>query len=167
MLLRVGQVVRPHGVRGEIVVLPRTDDPAARFAQGSTLRLNNERDVTVSTARRAGERWLLRLTGSDSREDAEALRGSELWAEVDVEVGEYIHDAVLIGMSVQLLDGTSVGEVSAVEHYPAQDVLTVRLPGGAQVMVPFVAAIVVAVHDETRTLVLDPPVGLLDDGSAS
>ena len=167
----VGRIGRPHGVRGEVTVEVRTDDPELRFAPGSVL-------LTEPTSRGpltvAGRRWnreilLLALEGPggsvESREAAEELRGTELHVPVadlpELDDPEDFYDHQLVGLAARLTDGTPLGEVSAVRHEGAE-LLVVRRSGGAELLVPFVAAIVPTVDLDGGFVVVDPPEGLLE-----
>jgi 16S rRNA processing protein RimM len=167
MRVVVGRIGRPHGIGGEVTVEVRTDEPDARFAPGSRLLVDPPGpDRVVSSARWHSGRLLLRLEGVADRSAAEALRGTLLHVErsadeVPDEPDDY-YDSTLVGCAAVLTDGTAVGEVEDVLHLPAQDLLVVRTAAGAEVLVPFVAAIVPEVDLEDRRIVLDPPDGLLD-----
>jgi 16S rRNA processing protein RimM len=73
------------------------------------------------------------------------------------------YDHQLVGLRVLDPAGAELGEVVAVEHPPAQDLLVVRRPDGARRFVPFVAALVPAVDVAAGHVVVDAPPGLLDD----
>jgi 16S rRNA processing protein RimM len=163
----VGRVVRPHGVRGEAAVDPRTDRPEQRFAPGQVLATPHGRTLTVLTSRPHASRWLLRFEGVDDRDDVDALRGTDLLVDVAGETAEddedVFADLVLVGLAARSRSGDVLGEVSAVEHLPMQDLLLVRTPDGRDVRVPFVAAIVPRVDVDAGWLLVDPPSGLFDE----
>lgn len=161
MQLAVGTVGRAHGLRGEVAVDVRTDDPADRFAVGS--RLDSERGpLVVAGARLQGRRWYLTFEGVGDRTAAEALRGVELLVDaVDSDEDDAWYPHELAGLRAELADGTVVGEVVGLEHLPAQDALVVREPDGTRSLVPFVRAIVPEVDVAGGRVVLDPPAGLL------
>jgi 16S rRNA processing protein RimM len=168
----VGRIGRPHGVRGEVTVEVRTDDPDLRFAPGTVL-------LTEPAARGpltvAGRRWhrdvlLLSLEGPGgqavaSREAAEELRNTELHVPVadlpQLDDPDVFYDHQLVGLTARLTDGTSLGPVTAVRHEGA-DLLVVRRDDGGDLLVPFVAAIVPTVDVAGGVVVVDPPEGLLD-----
>jgi 16S rRNA processing protein RimM len=168
----VGRIGRPHGVRGEVTVEVRTDDPDLRFAPGSVLRTEppGRGPLTVAGSRWHREVLLLRLTGPDgveveSREAAETLRDTELHVPVDelpeLEDPDTWYDHQLVGLRAELTDGTPLGEVTAVRHEGAE-LLVVRREGGRELLVPFVASIVPTVDPAAGRVVVDPPEGLLD-----
>ncbi len=170
MRLVVGRVARPHGVRGEVVVEPRTDQPERRFAPGEVLLTDAGRSLTVESSRPHSGRWLVRLVGFDDRTSADGLRGLELQVEADAgdtDDGDLYSDAALIGLDVRTGDGPDaesvVGSVVAVEHLPMHDLLVVELAQGRAARVPFVTAIVPEVDVPGGWLRIDPPPGLLDE----
>ena len=174
MLLVVGRVVRPHGVRGELAVDVRTDDPELRFAAGSVLRTDPEQagPLTVSAARHHSGRLLVTFAGIEDRDQADPLRGTLLLVDsadlADPEDPAEFRDDQLIGLTAVTTAGERVGLVADVLHH-GQDLLVVAGEGhrrGADMLVPFVAAIVPAVDLATGQLVIDPPPGLLDPGLA-
>jgi 16S rRNA processing protein RimM len=174
MQLVVGRIVRPHGVRGELVVEVRTDDPDLRLAPGVVLATEPEAagPLTVGRARWHSGRLLLSFDGVADRDQAQQLRGVMLVVDSaeleDIADPDEFRDYQLIGLAVIGPDGEHVGEVADVLHY-GQDLLVVAGSGrraGAEIMVPFVAEIVPLVDLEAGRLVVDPPAGLLDPEAA-
>jgi 16S rRNA processing protein RimM len=171
MELMVGRVVKAHGISGEVVVEIRTDDPESRFAEGSSLRgkppgSGAERRLTVESARPHGGRLLVRFTGVGDRDAAEALRGVVFVVDSEelppIEDPDEFYDHQLEGLQVRTIAGRDVGTVAEVLHTPAGELLSVRAAPGAEVLVPFVSAIVTSVSLPDRTIEIDPPEGLLD-----
>jgi 16S rRNA processing protein RimM len=167
MRVVVGRIGRPHGIRGEVTVEPRTDEPDERFAPGATLSVDGPvNSLVVQRAHWHSGRLLVHFEGVDDRNGAEALRGLLLHVDRDPaelpEDPEEFYDSTLLGCRVELIDGSAVGEVVDVVHLPAQDLLVVRLADEREVMVPFVEAIVPTVDAPSRRIVIDPPGGLLD-----
>ncbi|MEJ8279189.1 ribosome maturation factor RimM [Pseudonocardia spirodelae] len=167
----VGVVVRVHGLRGEVVVEPRTDSPAERFAVGSVLQGRRPRGaapgpLTVAGARAHSGRWLVLFEGVADRNAAEELRGVQLLlstaALAEPEDPEEFHVHRLTGLRAELADGTAAGTVTDVVHGPGGSLLVVRRPAGHDALVPFVEAIVPTVDLDGGRVVLDPPEGLLD-----
>ncbi len=162
----VGTVGRPHGVRGEVTVLSRTDDPGERFAAGQRMRTGEGRGLTVSGTRNHQGALLVRFEQVRGRGEAEALRGLELWQEVPADAmppdeGDY-YDRHLIGLAARNPMGERLGTVTAVLHLPAQDVLAIETATGER-LVPFVADLVPEVDVDHGYLVVTPIPGLLDD----
>ncbi len=169
MQVTVGRIGRPHGIRGEVVVGVRTDEPELRFAVGS--RLDTDRDgvgpLTVKAMRWQSGELIVRFGGIRDRTAATGLRGT--WLSVDSgtlaapEDPDEFRDHELIGLSVRTVGGTVVGVVTDVLHH-GQDLLAVSPAGGAgeEILVPFVKAIVTDVDVAAGVLVIDPPPGLLN-----
>jgi len=164
MQLVVARVGRAHGLRGEVGLDLRTDNPEERLAVGLTLATEpaDVGPLTVAAARVHQGRWLVSFAEVTDRTAAEALRGVELVVEADASDEEdawYPHE--LAGLRAELEDGTVVGEVTGLEHLPAHDALVVRETGGERTLVPFVRAIVPVVDVDGGRVVLTPPGGLL------
>jgi len=167
----VGVVGRPHGVRGEVAVEPRTDEPDRRFAAGQELRSEDSpHTFTVESMRWHSGRMLVRFAGLDDRTAAETVRGTRLVTDVDPgerpeEPGEF-YDRQLLGLAVQTPHGVRVGEVVDVLHLPAQDVLEIRTAAGLR-LVPFVADLVPEVDLEQGVLTVADREGLLTESDES
>ena len=167
-------MIRPHGIRGEVAVEIRTDDPGQRFAAGSVLGTDPPAagPLTVLSTRWHTGRLLVSFAGIADRTQAEPLRG--VWLTVDAgqvtdpEDPDEFHDHQLVGLAVVTTAGEPVGVVTDVRHH-GQDLLVIEPPAGScrhdEVLVPFVAAIAVDVDVAGGRMVIDPPAGLLDLGS--
>jgi 16S rRNA processing protein RimM len=162
----VGRIGRPHGIRGDVVVGVRTDEPELRFAKGS--RLDTD-PAGIGPLTVAGSRWhsgelLVRFEGVSDRDAAAELRGTWLMLDSAMiappEDPDEFRDADLVGLSVRMVDGEHVGSVGDVLH-SGQDVLVISAADGRQVMVPFVKPLVPEVDVKSGFLVIDPPDGLL------
>jgi 16S rRNA processing protein RimM len=162
--LVVGRIGRPHGLRGEVSVLVRTDAPQRRFAPGTEFPVGTGR-LTVASARWHRGTLLLRLVGVDDRGAAERLRGTVLTIGMDElpepEDPDEFHDHQLIGLRAELADGRAVGTVREVVHGPGGELLVLVRDGAADALVPFVRDIVPEVDVPGGRLVLTPPEGLL------
>jgi 16S rRNA processing protein RimM len=167
-LVVVGRIGRPQGLKGEVTVEVRTDDPAERFAAGAVLLTEplERGPLTVEQSRDHSGRLVLTLAGVGDRSTAERLRDTLLLVDVrrlpPIEDDDEFHDWQLRGLSAELRDGTVVGAVDDVLHLPHGDVLVLTRPEG-EALVPFVRAVVPVVDVAGGRVVLDPPPGLLDD----
>lgn len=142
----VGVVRRAHGVRGELGVELRTDEPQRRLAVGTRLRCeNSSRVLTVASARETSGRWLVHFSEVPDRTAAEALRNTTLVLDVAAderpEEPEEYYDRQLVGLSVVDAAGAEVGRVAAVLHLPQQDLLEVQTADGPR-LIPFVLTLV-------------------------
>jgi 16S rRNA processing protein RimM len=152
-LLKVGRVTKAHGLRGEVVVQLWTD-LTERLNPGSVLTTPRG-TLTVESAKRFQDRWIVQFEGIVDRSQAERMRGIELEAEaVDVPGKLWVHE--LVGAMVLDGDGNELGVVAAVEANPASDLLV--LESGGLIPLRFVTD-----RDApAATLVVDIPEGLLD-----
>lgn len=160
----VGRIGKAHGLRGEVTVAPTTDSPEQRFAPGSQLSSPTAGRLTVRSWRWQAGTLVVAFDQAGDRSSAEALRGAELWAEIDAEDaddGEF-HDTALIGLAAVDPSGAFLGRIARVLHLPAQDVLVVGTPAGER-LVPFVAELVPEVDLVAGRVVIDPIPGLLDE----
>jgi 16S rRNA processing protein RimM len=174
MQLVVGRIGRPHGIRGEVTVEVRTDDPELRFAAGSVIATEPAASgpLTIEAARWHSGRLLMSIAGVHDRDGAEELRGVLLVVDsADLEEPadpDSFRDYQLIGLAVTTTAGETVGQVADVLH-SGQDLLVIAGTGprsGAEILVPFVASLVPEVDVPAGRLVIDPPRGLLDPDDA-
>jgi 16S rRNA processing protein RimM len=163
----VGVVGRPHGLRGEVAIDLRTDEPDRRFAGGARLRAEDSgRIFTVASVRAHSGRTLVTFAELGDRTAVESVRGTRLVVDVDVDEvpadeGEY-YDRQLVGLRVLSADGTDSGRVTAVLHLPAQDALEVLTDSGTRI-IPFVLDLVPEVDLARGHLRLAAVPGLLTD----
>ncbi|MGM0355555.1 ribosome maturation factor RimM [Streptomyces sp. ECR3] len=169
MQLVVARIGRAHGIKGEVTVEVRTDEPELRLAPGAVLATDpaSAGPLTIETGRVHSGRLLLRFEGVRDRTAAEALRNTVLIADVDPEEmpegeDEY-YDHQLMDLDVVTVDGTEVGRITEVSHLPSQDLFVVERPDGTEVMIPFVEEIVTEIDLAEQKAVIDPPPGLIDD----
>lgn len=169
--LRVGRLTKAHGLKGAIKVELYTDAPERRFVPGAVFTLQ----VPTASPWHGKTLELIELKWFNShpvaffkdvtdRTAAESLIKAILWIEQDpAEAPEEDawFDHQLVGLTV-LRDGVKVGTVSQIDHFPAQDLLTVDTPSG-DVLVPFVKAIVSSVDIAAGTLTVTPPLGLFEE----
>jgi 16S rRNA processing protein RimM len=151
VLLEVGRVVRPHGLRGDVVV-DLVTDRTDRVAPGTVLQ-SERGPLTVLSSQPHQHRFIVAFDGVFDREGAQALVGSILQAEaVDDPDAMWVHE--LIGSVVRETDGTERGRVVSVQANPAHDQLV--LDSGAMVPSVFVVSCVDGVT------LIDPPEGLFE-----
>ncbi|MEZ7006057.1 ribosome maturation factor RimM [Streptomyces sp. AD55] len=169
MQLVVARIGRAHGIRGEVTVEVRTDEPELRLGPGAVLTTDpaTAGPLTIETGRVHSGRLLLRFEGVHDRDGAEALRNTLLIAEVDPderpEDEDEYYDHQLIDLDVVTVDGEEVGRITEISHLPTQDLFIVERPDGTEALVPFVAEIVTEIDLEHQRAVIDPPPGLIDD----
>jgi len=170
--LRVGRLAKAHGLKGGFKLELYTDDPEGRFAPGTTFTLQvpesspwHGKPLTVREFRWMNSHAVAFFEGVDDRNAAEELIRAILWIDQDAADAPTEDDAwydhQLVGLDV-VRDGTVVGRVIRVDHFPAQDLLIVKTANG-EVLVPFVKAIVPQVDVAAGRVVVTPPPGLFED----
>jgi 16S rRNA processing protein RimM len=168
--LVVGLLKKPHGIKGEALIYPVTDEPERVFVVGRRLAvLDGEGRATglelvISRCRPYHRAWLLQFEGIDTREALQEVRGRHL----AIPAGEarpltegefYLHE--LVGLRVATADGEAVGIVEDVVEAPQGWLLEVAGPG-KQHLIPFTRTMVERVDREERLVVITPPAGLLE-----
>lgn len=174
----MGRVAKSHGIKGEVVVEVRTDEPEERFGVGMVLQGRMPRDeqlknYTVEAAREHSGRLLLRLSGVADRTAADALRGTLFVIDSDdlppSDDPDEFYDHELEGLTVRIVAGrpdagSEIGTVREVLHTAAGELLSIRPADGTrrEILVPFVTEIVPTVSVTGGFIEIDPPDGLLD-----
>ena len=168
----MGRLTKAHGLKGAIKVELYTDAPERRFVPGATFSLQ----VPTSSEWHGKKLELIELKfynaqpvaffkGILDRTTAETLIKAILWIDQDLDEASDEEDAwfdhQLVGLTV-LRDGAPVGTITQIDHFPAQDLLTVKTATG-DVLVPFVKAIVASVDIKAGTMTVTPPLGLFEE----
>ncbi len=165
-MVTVGRVVRPHGNRGHVVVVPETDFADERFRVNEQVYVQRGHEVValmVVASRLHAGRWIVGFDGVGSIDDAEALRDAELRIAAEalrpLDAGAfYVHD--LVGCEVRTTSGTRIGSVVRVDLGSGIPMLVVD--GRGEVLVPFASEICRRVDPAGRVIEIDPPEGLVD-----
>jgi 16S rRNA processing protein RimM len=169
--LRVGRLTKPHGLKGGLKLELFTDDPDRRFTPGASFSLQvpetspwHGKRLELAELRWYNGHPVGFFAGVGDRTAAESLTKAILWIDQDpAEAAEpdAWYDHQLVGLDV-VRDGAVVGVIDRLEHFPAQDLLVVKV-GDREVLVPFVRAIVPEVDVERRRIVVTPPDGLFEE----
>jgi 16S rRNA processing protein RimM len=171
-LLLIGRIGKPHGVRGEMKVVPETDDPE-RFADLETCYVGPRPEAVTAYAiasvryqhSKRGITVLLGLDAIADRDAAEALRGQLVYAHRDdlpaLDEGEFFIDD-LLDLDVVTTEGDAVGTIVDVMELPSHPVYVVERPGQPDALIPGVPAFIEEVDLEAGRVVLRPIEGLLD-----
>ena len=169
--LRVGRLVKAHGLKGALKIELYTDAPERRFTPGAAFTLQvptsspwHGKSLTLAELRWYNGQPVGFFTGVVDREAAESLVKAILWidqASDEPDEPDAWYDFQLVGLRA-LRDGVEVGTIARVDHFPAQDLLAIRTPNG-EVLVPFVASMVPAVDVSAGTVTVTPPFGLFEE----
>jgi 16S rRNA processing protein RimM len=166
-VVTIGRVGKPRGVRGDVFVVPWTDDPDDRFAPGSVLQTDpsSRGPLTVAAMTVASGKLVVHFEGFDSREAVEELRGISLVMRAadrpPLDDPDDFYDTDLVGLAVRTVAGAELGPVRDVVHSGASDYLVLEIDGKER-LVPFVAEIVPTVDVAAGFVEIDPPEGLFD-----
>jgi 16S rRNA processing protein RimM len=161
-LLLMGRIGAAHGIKGEVRIQSFTEDPLALVDYGPLTTNKPGLTIRILAARTTTNVLVARLEGVNDRNAAEKLNGVELYVDrallPETDDEDDFYHADLIGLRAQLIDGTVVGEVSAVPNFGAGDLLEVRdARSGDTYLYPFTKAVVPAVHLKDGYLVIEPP----------
>ncbi|SDX89841.1 ribosome maturation factor RimM [Citreimonas salinaria] len=165
-LMCVGAIAGAFGVTGEVRLKSFTADPRAIADYGPLTTEDGRRTFQLELGGEIKAGFAARLEGIETKEQADALRGTRLFAPRDrlpaLPEDEFYH-ADLIGLAVYDTGGAHLGVVHAVHDHGAGDLLELHLPeGGKTVLLPFTRAAVPTVDIAAGRIVADPPEGLLD-----
>ena len=161
-LIVVGEVTRPHGVRGAVRVLPVTDFPERllRLRQVALVHEGRTRTVAVEQAEAAGRFVVMKLEGVDTADAAAALRGAtiEVAAEdaVPLPPGQF-YVFQIVGLRARTAGGDVLGEVVDVLRTGSNDVYVIRAPGGAETLLPAVEGVIEAIDLAAGEVVVRQP----------
>jgi 16S rRNA processing protein RimM len=165
----VGRIGKAHGVRGEVSVEVRTDEPERRFVDGAVLRPRSRHPalpavLTVAATRWHQDRLLVRFAEVPDRSTAEQTRGALLYVDLPPDEvpddPEEFYDHQLVGLTAEDTDGTLIGVVTEVLHHAGQELLVLDADG-REVLVPFVTALVPTVDVPGGRLVVADRPGLV------
>lgn len=160
-LLKVGQIVTTHGLKGQMKVEVLTEFPQ-RLEEGRRLRLKDEW-VTVESCQWQNNRLLIKLTGIKNIEAAKALQWEFLYSAGDDDLAldedEFLVDD-LVGLKVVTTDGKELGVVDEVAAYPAQDILII-----GEIMIPFAEQFVKDIDFDKETITVELIEGMLGEES--
>jgi 16S rRNA processing protein RimM len=163
----IGRIVKPHGLKGEVVVEALTDFPE-RFSEGLRILLSGgareAREARIVAVRQHLGRVLLTFEGISDVSTAETLRNVELSvgaADVAPRPAGFVYHWEIEGAFVEDVEGRPLGRVVALEDAAGRPLLVVETARGTR-DVPFSSPIVVSVDVAAKRVVLAPPEGLLD-----
>ncbi|MBE0476861.1 MAG: 16S rRNA processing protein RimM [Coriobacteriia bacterium] len=163
----IGRIVKAHGLKGEVSVLPLTGLP---FELPEGLRVwvvpppSGVREGVVEAVRRGPKGPLVKISGVEGIEAARSLAGRELVALADdLPAGWAEEEPDPVGLGVLLEDGSELGSVTGVIATGANDVWVVHGPRG-ELLLPVIPEVVLDVDEDARRALVRPLPGLIDEG---
>jgi 16S rRNA processing protein RimM len=168
----VAQFGAAHGVRGEMKLRTFTDDPLAFTEYGPLETEDRKRTIEFESIRPAKDHFVVRVIGIDDRNAAEALRNVRLFVPRDrlppVEDDDTYYHADLVGLDAVAPDGAALGTVLAIHNFGAGDIVEIKPPQGATLLLPFTETVVPKIDLKARrmTIVLPQEIIARDDEDA-
>lgn len=162
----IGAIAGAFGVRGEVRLKSFCAEAADIAAYGPLTTEDGRRSFAITLTRPVAQGFAAKLDGITTKEAADALRGTRLYALRDalptLPDDEFYH-ADLLGLTALDTGGVTLGKIAAVHNHGAGDLLELRGPGlKGSVLVPFTHAIVPTVDLASGRVIIDPPEGLFD-----
>lgn len=155
--MAVGRIVRPHGLRG-LLVVDSAMDLAARLPEGTTVYLGEDRTpVELQSVQAHGERFLIGLAGVSDRETAEARRDLVMraaTADLRPLAPGVLYRSEVVGLQVRTQDGEAVGKVARVLSSPAHDLYEIEETDGSAFLLPATRAFVLEIDPAAGVMVV-------------
>jgi 16S rRNA processing protein RimM len=165
-LIAIARIVKPRGLKGELVADILTDFPERFQGLEEVIVLSEKNEpeyLKIEDFRFQNGRLLVTLAGVDSLEKAERFRNSEVCVPeseaVNLEEDEF-YDWQLVGCSVETIAGAPLGVVRELMRTGGTELLVVE--GDKEFLIPFADAICPEVDIEKKVIRVDPPEGLLE-----
>lgn len=159
-LVRVGRIISPHGIKGEVKLSAFTDDATALAGYGTLYNHDRSRNFVIKKIRAAKDSAIAVLEGVNNRNDAEKLKGIELYAKTSA-MPELDNDSLyafeLVGMSVSAPTGEAIGIVSGLYDFGGGDVIEIDDGKGGSEMYPFNDNTVVMIDRAERKVIFSIP----------
>lgn len=156
--LKIGLILKPQGIRGEIKVLPLTDDPHRFIGLKQAFLSEEKKPVRIMGARVGKDAVYLFLEKIYDRTAAESVRGQFIYIDrehaVKLPEGRYFI-ADLIGCEAVDLNGNRLGILIEVLQPGANDVYIVQRPDGSELLIPVVDAFIKDIDIKSRKITVD------------
>ncbi|MEN6413497.1 MAG: ribosome maturation factor RimM [Veillonellales bacterium] len=143
-LIAVGKIVAPHGVRGDVRVIPLTDFPQ-RFQKSKNILLEDRTCLTIEQVKYHNRFVLLKFRTFNTINEVESLKGKILYVEekdvVPLPVGQYYHFQI-VGLQVYTDQGKYIGTITDILETGSNDVYVVEQEGSKPVLIPALKKVV-------------------------
>jgi len=166
-LIAIGYITKSVGLRGEMKVIPLTDDPE-RFHDLASVWIGADdttaRERQLTECRVTSKGVFLKIASIEDKNAAETLRGSYVFVAEKMAIkldpgSHFIHE--IVGLTVETEEGEEIGKVTDVQKYPAQDIWVVQR-GAREILIPAVKEIVRQVNLKEKRITIRAIEGLLD-----
>ena len=164
----IGEIVKPHGIRGEVKVYLFSEQPEnlKKYKKIVLQELTDsaQETYTVVKSREQGKLAILQLEGVVTREEAEALQGRKIWVDKAdfpaLDSDEYYWHQ-LKGLVIVTETGQELGRVTELFNTTAHDIMVVT-GAGHEYMIPVNGDIIRDIDEQGGKIVISPPPGLLE-----
>lgn len=160
-LIRIGRIIKPHGLRGEMKVIPLTGDKK-RFELLESVKLRGA-DYKIESIKYQTKYIILKFRGIDSIETAETYRNEYIEIEriesYQPDEGKYFYYQ-LEGLKVKTVEGRLLGEIVEIMQLPANDVYVVHNAEGGEILLPAVDDVVKKIDIENGVMLVELLKGL-------
>jgi 16S rRNA processing protein RimM len=166
-LIRIGSVVKAHGLHGEVIVAPLAGNHRLYYLIEELIHFAGESlsVLKVAKIRPHKGRFILKLESIDDLDEAENLRGHDLYIEKNDLSKDDLSELFLWqseGSSIITTDGTKIGYLKEVLNAPAHPVLVIVNDRNSEMMLPAVCRFIKEIKVEERVIVVDPPDGIFE-----
>lgn len=164
-MLHCGKIVNTHGIAGDVKALYFTDS-ADFFKEIDKVYLKDGTSLSLKYSKQHKGALIMHFDTVDSIDDAEALRGQDLYVPRDTapQPGEgryYITD--ILGLTAKTEDGAVLGKISDVFSTGSNDVYAIKREKGRDILIPAIDEVVLSIDLEEKTILINPIEGLIDD----
>ncbi len=157
-----GTMIKPHGLKGEVKVYPKTDFIEERFKPKQVLYVDNKESVIIKSVRKQKELLLVMFEGFDRIEAIEPMIKKDLYVDVEDDDHEGVFYYELKEMSVYDEQNQLIGPIQDVITTAAHDVLVVDYQG-KKVMIPYVDAFILEEDLDNKKIIVSLIEGMIND----
>lgn len=158
--IEIAVITGAHGVRGQVTILPKIDDPALIFKAKTITDISGKKQFRLTRQGVKEKTFIVAIEGVKDRNQAELLKGTVLYAPApkpEKKADNEWYHRELIGLKAKLENGKLYGRVIACHNFGAGDILELQLENGNTEMLPFREPFVGAIHEKDGYFVVTPP----------
>ena len=143
----VGIITKPQALKGEFRVKPEILN-MKQFKKFDSVYIN-KKEYKIEKVTLRDSFVILKVEGIDRCEDAETLRNSQVFAEMEVDTEDTFD---LVGFEV-IVDNESIGKINDINNYGSKDIISVK--SNNPCMLPLIDDLIVEIDESNKTVILD------------